>query len=683
MDTYFMLLAIVNPIILLFVFGYLYYQYRDRFIGLWCISGLILITKLCLEFVLYLLKMGYNVSVPLFRLVDLIALAAAGYFLLAGSFDFINKKLSPNWKRFFMFGVVWCIIGTFLEMPPLLSSLLPVLFMAISIFVTGLNILEYPDLTGIGKTLGGGALIIWSVHLSLYPVTRYMVQFTAYGYFLAAVVSLVAAIALLNIYFQRMRKELEQSEARFRLLAENAQDVIFRFSLWPKYGYDYISPSVVALTGYQDKDFYEDPELFAKLTVPNDLYKLEALKRPVGREGINIVFRLEHKDKNVIWVEQRCVPIYNEVGRVVAYEGIARDITESKKVENELKYLSQHDALTNLGNRLYFEEEMRNLDDAEYDSLGIIVCDIDGLKIVNDTFGHAQGDLLLKTAADILKKVLGENARIARIGGDEFAVVLVNSTEEMLAEVCQAMNDEMNKYSAQPNVLPINMSIGYAWSKGREVTPQELFREADNKMYAVKMKHREKSQESILNAMKEILKTKDFEQEGHIKLLQELLQEMGKIMELPESQMEILDLLARYHDIGKVGISDEILFKRGPLNWDETMEMRRHCEIGYRIAQFSNELAPIAELILKHHEWWNGNGYPFRIKGKNIPLECRMLALADAYDGMVSDRPYRKALSSAEALKEIEQCKGTQFDPELVDIFIQAVKNLLEKRKTG
>lgn len=677
MDTYFLFLTIVNSIILFVVFGYLYYEYRDRFVGLWCVSGLVLIVKACADLLMILLGDEDIAASSIYSMVDLVALAVSGYFLLMGSFDFINKPLSKNWRHFFVLGIIWCCVGTFLDMPPILSSLLPAVFMAISIFYTGLNIFDSEEVIGLGRTLGGGALIVWSVHLCLYPFTRSMMQLAAYGYFVTAVVSLIASIALLNIYFQRLRKEIEQSESRFRLLAENAQDVIFRFSLWPKYGYDYISPAVETLTGYKVDDFYDDPELLQKITLAGDLYQFESLKRPVGREGITIVQRIQHKNNRTIWVEQRCMPIYNEVGRVVAYEGIARDITESKKVESELKYLSQHDALTDLGNRLYFEEEIRNLENEEYSCLGVIVCDIDGLKIVNDTFGHASGDQLIKTAAGILKKVLSEDGKIARIGGDEFAVILVNYNEDMLEKVCYALSEEMSKHNAKKTELPINMSVGYASCEGREKTPHDLFTEADNKMYGEKMKNKNISQMSILSAMKRILNEKDFGQEGHIQVVQKIVLEMGRILNLAPEQMERLDKLARYHDIGKVGISDEILFKRGPLNWDEILEMRRHCEIGYRIAQFSDDLSPIAELILKHHEWWDGNGYPFRVKGKSIPLECRILAFADAYDGMVSERPYRKVLSPADAIKEIEQCKGTQFDPELVDVFIQAVKNIL------
>jgi HD-GYP domain-containing protein (c-di-GMP phosphodiesterase class II) len=120
-----------------------------------------------------------------------------------------------------------------------------------------------------------------------------------------------------------------------------------------------------------------------------------------------------------------------------------------------------------------------------------------------------------------------------------------------------------------------------------------------------------------------------------------------------------------------VGIPDRILFKPGSLNPEEFLEMQKHCEIGHRIALSSPDLAPIADWVLKHHEWWNGKGYPLRLAGEEIPLECRILSIADAYDAMLNDRPYRKALTREMAMEELKRCAGTQFDPYLVDKSIE------------
>lgn len=144
---------------------------------------------------------------------------------------------------------------------------------------------------------------------------------------------------------------------------------------------------------------------------------------------------------------------------------------------------------------------------------------------------------------------------------------------------------------------------------------------------------------------------------------------------LPEHETNGLLLLAQFHDIGIVGIPDRILFKPGPLNPEERIEMQKHSEIGHRIALAAPDLAPIADYILKHHEWWNGNGYPLGLRGEDIPLKCRLLAIADAYHAMTNDRPYRRAMPPRDALKEIERSSGTPFDPDLVERFVKMTES--------
>jgi HD-GYP domain-containing protein (c-di-GMP phosphodiesterase class II) len=143
---------------------------------------------------------------------------------------------------------------------------------------------------------------------------------------------------------------------------------------------------------------------------------------------------------------------------------------------------------------------------------------------------------------------------------------------------------------------------------------------------------------------------------------------------LPEERTSELALIAKFRDIGKVAVSDSILFKRGPLTPEERTEMKRHCEIGYRIALSTPDLVPIADWILKHHEWWNGQGYPLGIKGEEIPMECRLLAIVDAYEALTSVRPYRKAFSHEEAIAELSRCSGTQFDPVPLEKFLEMLK---------
>jgi HD-GYP domain-containing protein (c-di-GMP phosphodiesterase class II) len=189
-------------------------------------------------------------------------------------------------------------------------------------------------------------------------------------------------------------------------------------------------------------------------------------------------------------------------------------------------------------------------------------------------------------------------------------------------------------------------------------------------MYREKMQRERSSRSHIVQALMKALEARDFVTEGHSDRLQQLVLPLARSRGLPEDAINDLLLFSRFHDLGKVGIPDSILGKPGALTEEEAEEMRKHSEIGHRIAKSVPDLAPIADLILKHHEWWNGRGYPLGLAGEDIPLPCRILAIADAFDAMTSDRPYRRAMSREKAVEELRASAGSQFDPELVEQFV-------------
>ncbi|MEN6459954.1 MAG: FIST N-terminal domain-containing protein [Syntrophomonas sp.] len=346
---------------------------------------------------------------------------------------------------------------------------------------------------------------------------------------------------------------------------------------------------------------------------------------------------------------------------------------ELQIVNQQVQYAGSHDALTGLYNRSYFNQAMKRMEGA---STGIIMCDVDGLKFINDSFGHNKGDAILKATADILKALFGPEDVVARIGGDEFSVLLPNSSQVRTEDSCLRIRKAIAVYNGENPTVPLSMSIGYSCHEDESVDINTLLKEADNKMYWEKIYHRQSTNRDLVHTLMGTLEEWDINTKEHSSHLQDLFITLALDSEFPQCNLTDFFNFARFHDIGKVDISDQILFKPGALTPEEKKEMQRHCEIGYRIAQSSTELRPIADWILKHHEWWNGQGYPLGVKGDDIPLECRILAILDAYDDMTSDRPYRQAMSRGAAIEEIRRCAGTQFDPVVVDKFIGRIKKV-------
>ncbi len=363
--------------------------------------------------------------------------------------------------------------------------------------------------------------------------------------------------------------------------------------------------------------------------------------------------------------------------KLIHLEGIAHistnvhDITERIKMEDNLYYLSRYDVLTGLINRLYFEQKLASLDRIDMLPLSIIVGDINGLKLINDAFGYERGDRMIVETAKAMQSCCRESDLLARTGGDEFVIALPKTDSvaalavlESIQAVCQKINDSKDAFRAS-----VALGAGTKTSIDQSIASTQKI--AEKYMYQRKVLESKSMHSAVLSSIKATLFEKNEETEEHCERLIHLSAMIGRRLHLSQKEMDELELLSTLHDIGKIGIPEQILSKPGKLTEEEWIEMKKHPQIGYRIANASLELAPIAEYILCHHERWDGNGYPQKLTGEKIPLLSRIIAIADSYDAMTQDRAYRKKMDACEAIQEIKANAGTQFDPKLAEIFLE------------
>lgn len=360
-------------------------------------------------------------------------------------------------------------------------------------------------------------------------------------------------------------------------------------------------------------------------------------------------------------------PVFQQE-KLVYIVGSSQDITERKRAEEKIRYLSFHDSLTGLYNRAFTEGEMSRLDTERQLPISIVMIDLNGLKLVNDTYGHSIGDDMLKCAAEILRSSCRKEDIIARWGGDEFVMLLPQTAEEDAQNICRRIADQCCKVCVKD--LPVSLALGYSIKENIKKSLEEVLQEAEDKMYKQKLAEARNVKNSLGKALIKTLEEKSFETEAHIQSMQEMALQIGEKLNLPTSELNRLKLLLKLHDIGKINILEEILLKEEPLTEEEWEIIKKHTEIGCRITRSTEEFAHVSEDVLAHHERWDGTGYPKGLKGEEIPLLARITAFVDACEVMKSGRPYKKALSGREVIAEIKKCAGTQFDPHLVQTFL-------------
>lgn len=434
----------------------------------------------------------------------------------------------------------------------------------------------------------------------------------------------------------------------------------------------YLNPSFEKMTGFLLTEVAGIKPPFPWWAKENYKETSEFLKKVLDGTANRSEIYFQTKDGRKIWVLIN--DSIQKIGDKVQYY-IANiiDITDKKNAQDKLEYLSFRDSLTSLYNRAYFDEEIKRLGKSRKIPLSIIIGDANNLKLINDVFGHNKGDELLKKVSKVLQKCCRKEDIISRWGGDEFAIILpdtnlstVNNIIERIKIACHLESD--GKY-------PVSIALGAAVKETEDDDINIIFKTAEDNMYRKKMIERKSMASSVFSFFVTALFERRLEDEDHTERLKNYINKLGMHLNLSEKQIKELTMLAKFHDIGNIAISEKVLEKTGKLadkDWDA---IRRHPEIGCKIAETFTEISSICEYILSHHEYWNGEGYPRKLQGSAIPFMSRIIAIADAYDVMINGTTYKAAVSKSDAIIELEKYAGTQFDPELVEKFIEVVKS--------
>ena len=418
--------------------------------------------------------------------------------------------------------------------------------------------------------------------------------------------------------------------------------------------------------GKTDFDFFSEEHA-------KQAYEDEQKVIKTGKPIVDLEEKETFKDKEDKWASTTKMPWYDKNNNIIGIFGITRDTTEKKKAEEKIKYLSFHDTLTGLYNRAYFDEELKRLDTVRQLPITIVMGDINGLKMINDAYGHEKGDQFLKKIADIFKDTFRKEDIVSRWGGDEFIAILPHTREKDAGRIIKKIK-ELCRERTTANI-PLSIAIGISSKKLPHEDMNTILKEAEDRMYKNKLSDSRSTNEMVISSLKENLKKVDNNGEKHGDKMQRYALAIGKRLNLSDAKLDELKLVMDLHNIGKLALADEIISKPGRLTEEEWKIIKKLPEIGYRIAESSTVLKPISEAILSHNEWYNGEGYPRGVRGEDIPVLSRIAFVVNSYEAMITDRPYRKKMTVKNVKKEIKRCCGTQFDPKIVEIFLE----LLEK----
>ena len=376
---------------------------------------------------------------------------------------------------------------------------------------------------------------------------------------------------------------------------------------------------------------------------------------------------------------------------------------ELEQINSKLRVMNEHlqdvattDSLTGLENRLAFDELLKNIaqEDSDAGNWTMVLMDVNGLKYANDTFGHQAGDVLIVAAGKSIKKAYGLHGNCFRIGGDEFAVVTKAPLDSLflLYTNLQKSIEEYNKDA----LYHLSIAVGESRLRsdsGIRKSISDWKMEADLNMYRDKVRYHKSTEVNENQNLKDLItclisveEAKDSYTAYHSERVKAYTELLARLLGLSEASVSLITHAAHLHDIGKMGISDNVLGKPGKLTDDEFSIIKQHPVIGAKILMQSNYTHELVQIVLHHHERYDGRGYPEGLKGEEIPIGARIIAIADSIDAMTSKRVYRDAMSLDYCRKEIEKNLGVMYDPAIGKVALEhwnEIVDMLLKMQTG
>ena len=504
------------------------------------------------------------------------------------------------------------------------------------------------------------------------------------GYHPAHVLVLItfslAAICVFYVFKNRQTKIIDQLET-IRLSEEKLQATLLSVGdgiiTIDKNGMvDYLNPVAEKLTGWrlaeaQGEKFeivFNIINEYSRLPVESPIQKVFETKEIIELANHTLLISLDGTERPI---EDTAAPIIDKHGLIVGVVLVFRDFSEKKEKRTQIEYLSYRDYLTGLYNRRFFEEELIRLDTARNLPLSIIFIDVNGLKIINDAFGHQYGDQLIQEVSNGFKEECRADDIIARTGGDEFIILLPKTDKAAVEELVK----RIKKRVEMKKILDIQISVSFGTDTKvfEEEDTVKVLKNAEDQMYQRKIIDSSSKRSAVIKSIHNTLLIKSPREAAHAKRVSIICEAVAQAYHLNDDAVNELKIAGELHDIGKIAIDEIVLNKQGELSADDWAQIKQHPEIGYRLLCTTNEYFNIAEYILAHHERWNGTGYPKGISGEEICWSARVITIADAYDAMISERPYRGAYSVEAAIAEIKKNAGIQFDSEIARVFVETV----------